>query len=71
MATLEKIRSKGGVFVAIFIGLALAAFILTDLMSSGPSIFSGNQTEVLNINGKSIGINEFQNKISEMEELIS
>lgn len=68
MATLEKIRSKGGVFVAIFIGLALAAFILTDLMSSGPSIFSGNQTEVLNINGKSIGINEFQNKISEMEE---
>ncbi len=68
MATLEKIRNKGGAFVAIFIGLALAAFIMTDLMSSGPSIFSGNQTEVLNINGKSIGIEEYQNKISEMEE---
>jgi peptidyl-prolyl cis-trans isomerase D len=68
MATLEKIRSKGGVLVAIAVGLALFAFIMMDFMSSGGSMFSGNQTEVANINGTSINIQDFQNKVSEMEE---
>ncbi len=68
MATLEKIRSKGGVLVAIAVGLALFAFIMMDFMSSGGSMFSGNQMEVANINGTSINIQEFQNKVSEMEE---
>jgi len=40
MATLQKIRNKGGVLVAGVIGLALLAFILGDLFSSGPSAFS-------------------------------
>jgi peptidyl-prolyl cis-trans isomerase D len=68
MATLEKIRSKGGILVAIAVGLALFAFIMMDFMSSGGSMFSGNQMEVANINGTSINIQEFQNKVSEMEE---
>lgn len=68
MATLEKIRSKGGVLVAIFVGFALFAFIMMDFMSSGGSMFSGNQTEVANINGTSVSIQEFQNKVSDMEE---
>jgi len=68
MATLEKIRSKGGILVALAVGLALFAFIMMDFMSSGASMFSGNQMEVANINGKSINIQEFQNKVSEMEE---
>jgi peptidyl-prolyl cis-trans isomerase D len=68
MATLEKIRSKGGVLVAIAVGLALFAFIMMDFMSSGGSMFSGNQMEVASINGTSINIQEFQNKVSEMEE---
>lgn len=68
MATLEKIRSKGGVLVAIFVGFALFAFIMTDLMSSGGSMFTGSRMEVANINGNSINIQDFQNKVSEMEE---
>lgn len=68
MATLEKIRSKGGILVAIFVGFALFAFIMMDFMSSGGSMFSGSQMEVANINGTSVSIQEFQNKVSEMEE---
>ncbi len=68
MATLEKIRSKGGVLVAVFIGFALFAFIMTDLMSSGSSMFSKSKNDVANINGTSVSIQDFQNKINEMEE---
>lgn len=68
MATLEKIRSKGGVLAAIFIGFALFAFIMMDMMSSGSSLFSGSRMEVANINGQSVNIQDFQNKVSEIEE---
>ena len=68
MATVEKIRSKGGILVGIFVGLALLAFIMMDFMSSGASIFTGSQMEVANINGTSVNIQDFQNKVSEMEE---
>jgi peptidyl-prolyl cis-trans isomerase D len=68
MATLEKIRSKGGVLAAIFIGFALFAFIMMDMMSSGSSLFSGSRMEVANINGQSVNIQEFQNKVTEIEE---
>lgn len=68
MATLERIRSKGGVLVAVMIGFALLAFILTDLLSSGTSIFQRSQMEIAEIDGKSVSIQEFQARVSEMEE---
>lgn len=68
MATLEKIRSKGGVLVAVVIGLALFAFIMTDLMSSGGSMFNRSMNNVAEINGTSVTIQEFQSKVDEMEE---
>lgn len=68
MATLERIRSKGGVLVAVLIGLALLAFILTDLLSSGSYIFRRSQMMVAEIEGQSISIQEFQSRVSEMEE---
>ncbi len=68
MALLEKIRTKGGILLAIFVGLALFAFIMTDMLSSGGSLFTGSRNEVGKINGKSVDIQDFQNKVSEMEE---
>ncbi|MDR2928946.1 MAG: SurA N-terminal domain-containing protein [Cytophagaceae bacterium] len=68
MATLEKIRSKGGIIVAVVIFVALLAFILTDLLTSGRSLTMSSQAEVANINGKSVSINEFQAMTTEMEE---
>ncbi|MFW5821670.1 MAG: peptidylprolyl isomerase, partial [Bacteroidota bacterium] len=66
MATLQNIRNKAGVLVAVIIGLALLAFILGDLLSSGPSVFSGNRMEVAEIDGKSIGYMEYNAKIEEL-----
>jgi peptidyl-prolyl cis-trans isomerase D len=68
MATLERIRSKGGVLVAVMIGFALFAFIMTDLLSSGSSMFQRTQQEVADINGESISIQDFQALVSELEE---
>lgn len=69
MATLEKIRTRAGVLVAVVIGLALIAFILGDLLSSGGSLFNQSQMELANINGTSIPYDLYQSKVEESEAL--
>jgi len=66
MATLQKIRNKGGVLVAGVIGLALLAFILGDLFSSGPSVLSKKRLEVAEIDGNAINIMDYNQKIEEL-----
>ena len=68
MATLQKIRTKGGVIVVVVIFIALMAFILNDLLNSGNSIFGGSQNELANINGTSISIMEFHEMLNKNEE---
>ena len=68
MATLEKIRSKAGLLVGV-VGLALVAFILGDFLNSGSTFFRQRKETVLTIDGKSVGIQDFQTKVSEMEEI--
>lgn len=69
MATLEKIRSRAGVLVAVVIGLALLAFILGDLVSSGGTLFNQSQMELAEINGTSIAYDQYQAKVEEAESL--
>lgn len=69
MATLEKIRTRAGVLVAVVIGLALIAFVLGDLVNSGGSLFNQSQMELAEINGNSIPFNLYQSKIEESENL--
>ncbi len=68
MATLEKIRNKGGVLVIIFVGLALFAFLLTDFLSSGKTLFHKANSDVGEIDGTSITIEDYQKELSEWEE---
>jgi len=68
MATLQKIRNKGGVLVAGVIGLALLAFIMGDLFSSGPSVLSKKRLEVAEIDGNSINIMDYNQKIEELSD---
>jgi len=68
MATLQKIRNRAGIAIAIFIGLALAAFILGDLFKSTSSLTRGKQMELAVVDGKTITYPEFQAKVSELEE---
>jgi len=69
MATLQKIRNRAGIAIAIFIGLALAAFILGDLFKSSSSLMRGKQMELAQVDGKTITYPEFQAKVTELEEI--
>ena len=68
MATLEKIRSKAGLLVGV-VGLALFAFIIGDFLNSGSTFFRQRKETVLTVEGQSIGFQDFQAKVSEMEEI--
>ncbi len=64
MAIIGKIRSYS-VLLIIVIGVALAAFVLGDLFkSTGP----GKMPPLAEINGQEITINEFREKVEEMEQ---
>lgn len=67
MATLEKIRSKAGMLVAV-IGLALLAFIIGDFLNSGQSFFMMNQNKVATVNGETIGVEEYQERVNARTE---
>ncbi|MEI6276748.1 MAG: peptidylprolyl isomerase [Prolixibacteraceae bacterium] len=69
MATLEKIRNRAGIGITIFIGLALAAFVLGDAVKSGSSIMRGNQQEIAKIAGKSVDFKEFQKKVDDLTDI--
>ncbi len=66
MATLQNIRNKAGLLVAIVIGLALFAFILGDLMGSGGSTLG--KSAVAEINGKAIGVNDYLDREKNLRE---
>jgi peptidyl-prolyl cis-trans isomerase D len=66
MATLQKIRSRAGLLVAIVIGLALFAFILGDMMGSNAPR-RGKRT-IAEINGKAIGVNEYLDREKSLRE---
>jgi peptidyl-prolyl cis-trans isomerase D len=67
MSTLERLRKRSGLLVAI-VGLALLAFVLTGLFERGSSLF-GNDRAVGEIAGQSIDYNVFRAKVEEQEEI--
>ncbi len=70
MAALQTIRDRGGLLISIVIGLALAAFIIGDALSSGSSVFNSERNQAGEIAGESVSIMDYQNMVSQQEELI-
>ena len=54
MATLNTLRTRGGVIVSIVIGIALLAFLLGDLSSAG-NMMNARKMRVGEIDGNKIG----------------
>lgn len=69
MATLQKIRNRGSVLVAIVIGTALFAFIVGDALKSGGALFKGSESEIAVIAEKSISIKDFQDKVKHNQDI--
>jgi len=59
MATLQKIRNRAGLLIAIVIGIALVAFILGDFLSTGQVKFRRAQMMIAKINGTNVYYTEY------------
>ena len=68
MAILEKLRTRTGVLLAIIIGLALFAFVLSDFLDSGGSLFTRSKHEIAEIAGKSIPYTEYETQVNNLEK---
>lgn len=69
MATLQKLRNQAGVLLAVVIFIALAAFILGDLLQSGSSLITGKQLEIAVIDGESIEYPVFQDRFNQIADI--
>lgn len=69
MASLQTLRNKGGVIVAIVIGIALLAFVLGDMLTSGSTLLGNAQNTVGEINGTKISAQEYSNQINMLTEV--
>ena len=69
MATLQTIRTKAGILVAIVIGISLAAFVLGDVLRTGSSLFQKDRLEIGEIKGESIQYPEFHKQVEELGEI--
>lgn len=67
MATLQKIRDRGTLLV-IVIGVALLAFVLGDMLTSGTTLFGRAQDKAFVVNNEVVTTKEYADKITEFEE---
>lgn len=66
---LQKIQNKSGCLLLV-IGLAMLAFVLTDFVSSGTSIFGSTSNNVGTIAGQAITYEEFNGKFEELKNQV-
>jgi len=71
MAVIGKIRNRMGILLVVFVGVALLAFVLGDLLTSSQYLFGANRTTVGEMNGKSVKIDEFDMRLKQKEAFYS
>ena len=69
MATLNDLRTKGGIIVSVVIALALIAFLLGDLFNSGTNMANSRKMRVGEIEGNKIGYMEFLDESDRMNNI--
>lgn len=58
-----------GILISIIIGLSLLAFILTDFLTGGKSLFSNNQFQLAKIAGKTVDYKDYDAKIQKLVDV--
>lgn len=69
MATLNTLRTRGGVIVSIVIGIALLAFLLGDLTSSGGGLMNARKMRVGEINGSNVDYVEYSESVDYLTQI--
>ena len=65
MGIMGYLRDRMGKIVAILIGLALLAFIVSEVVRSGGSFFRDDSNELAVVNGEKVPYDEFQKKLEQ------
>ncbi|MCL1942404.1 MAG: SurA N-terminal domain-containing protein [Candidatus Azobacteroides sp.] len=68
MATLEKIRKRAGLLVAV-LGIALLAFIVGDLFNIGSAFGRDKQAKMIIVNGEAVSREAYQQMVDEMTHI--
>lgn len=68
MATLQRIRNRAGLLVAVIIGMAIFAFVLQDLLSGGKTAFARSKFIFAEINGNSLQYDEYAARVEKLAE---
>ncbi len=70
MISLDKLRKRSGLLI-VGIGVAMGAFLLGDLMSSGTSLFNGSQGVLGEVNDQVIDYREFETEAQNIDRIFS
>lgn len=70
MATLNTLRTRGGIVVSIVIGIALLASLLGNFGNQGASAFQERKMRVGEINGEKIGYTQFTDKVDYLTAIV-
>jgi len=68
MATLQKIRNRAGILIAIIIGMAIFAFVLQDMLTGGNPNMMGSRTDFAEIDGKPVKYEEYVRRLEKLTE---
>ncbi len=69
MSIIQSIRDRGAVISVVIIALALLGFIAMDAFTGKSNLFGGSpSTTVGKVNGEKIGVQDFQNLITQNEQ---
>ena len=68
MATLQRIRNRAGLLIAVIIGMAIFAFVLQDMLTGGNPNMMGSRIDFAEIDGKSVKYEEYAAKLEKLTE---
>lgn len=69
MGLMNYLRNRAGVVIVMFIGFAIFAFLLGDVVNYGTPFWARHQNEVGNINGNAIDYSEFSQQVEQTTEM--
>lgn len=70
MSILESIRNRAGIFVVLFVGFALLAFILGGALQNGSSFFGDSRNFLAEMNGHKVKQTDFQMEVDKIENAV-
>lgn len=68
MGIMNYLRNRAGVIIVAIVGLAIVAFLVSDAVRFGSAFWSDSRTEVGEVAGESIHINDFSQKVDQASD---